>query len=150
MQKSFRTYQQVVVIIGAVIGFACIRFYENILFYDPLLVFFKGENTALPLPEMELMRLLWGYFCRFWLNTFLSFGVIFVLFRDLHLLRFAALIYGVFFVLLLLLFLILYWNNNPESNLFLFYVRRFLIQPVLLLLFVPAFFYQKKIMGSRQ
>ncbi|WP_256387090.1 exosortase F system-associated protein [Flavobacterium sp. 140616W15] len=33
-----------------------------------------------------------------------------------------------------------YANHN---NLMLFYVRRFLIQPIFILLFIPGFYYQK-------
>jgi exosortase F-associated protein len=34
---------------------------------------------------------------------------------------------------------------DKENNFVLFYIRRFLIQPLFLLLFIPAFFYQKRI-----
>ncbi|NBU81103.1 MAG: exosortase F system-associated protein, partial [Flavobacteriaceae bacterium] len=32
-----------------------------------------------------------------------------------------------------------------ESKMTLFYIRRFLIQPIFILLFIPGFYYQKKI-----
>ena len=35
--------------------------------------------------------------------------------------------------------------SKTQDYLFVFYVRRFLIQPLFLILFVPAFFYQKSV-----
>jgi exosortase F-associated protein len=39
-------------------------------------------------------------------------------------------------------FFIVYFFNS-DQNLILFYVRRFLIQPLFVILFVPAFYFQK-------
>jgi exosortase F-associated protein len=47
-----------------------------------------------------------------------------------------------FVILITAFFCILYFFKNQE-NLLLFYVRRFLIQPLFLIVFVPAFYFQK-------
>ena len=82
MQKSFKSWQKVLLVGGLVVGLASVRFFENVLFYDPLVAYFKGESMALPIPALDFGHLLWGYFCRFWINTALSLAVIFVLFQD--------------------------------------------------------------------
>jgi exosortase F-associated protein len=47
-----------------------------------------------------------------------------------------------FFVILSLVFFFLLEYTKTPDLLILFYIRRFLIQPLFLILFVPAFFYQ--------
>ena len=54
-----------------------------------------------------------------------------------------AIIYP-FALTFLLFFGYLNYTKNPNFMI-LFYIRRFLIQPLLLVLFIPAFFYQKKL-----
>lgn len=124
---------------------ALVRIFENELFYDPFLDFFKREYTTLPLPDFEGLHLFGSLFFRYFLNTVISLAMIYVAFKDKEMLAFAAMLYGVFFVILIVLFfgiMALYENQN---NLVLFYVRRFLIQPLFVILFLPAFYYQNRI-----
>lgn len=120
-----------------------VRAFESQLFYDPFLVYFEGDYLKSPLPEFDSMLLFFGLSFRFFLNTILSLGILYCLFNDKEMISFASLLYLFFFVVLIVAFFcILYFFKNQE-NLLLFYVRRFLIQPLFLILFVPAFYYQK-------
>lgn len=80
---------------------------------------------------------------RYLLNSAISLGIIYLIFFDTKLTVFAAWLYFLFFILLISAFLALYMLPDEPHKMYLFYVRRFLIQPILLLLFVPAFYFQK-------
>ncbi|MFA7445413.1 MAG: exosortase F system-associated protein [Flavobacteriaceae bacterium] len=134
-------------IVPFIIGFALIRLFESRWFYDPFLSYFKGAYQSQPFPEFESFKLFFNLFLRYFLNTVLSLGIIFVLFRNKEFLKVASFLYSVFFVLLLAAFF--YIVNYSDNSFVLFYVRRFLIQPLFLLLFVPAFYFQKSVEKNR-
>ena len=113
------------------------------MFYDPFLTFFKLDYQNKPLPSFDNIPLFFGLLMRYSLNTILSLIIIYTLFKQLQLIRFALILYGVFFVLLVVVFFTLLNFSNQPDYLILFYIRRFLIQPLFLLLFVPAFYYQQ-------
>jgi exosortase F-associated protein len=124
-------------------GLIFIRAFESHLFYDPFLSFFKLEYQNKALPDFDGISLFFGLFLRYSLNTLLSLGIIYLLFKQLPLVRFAMLLYSIFFVVLIVLFFgLLYFSKEPDY-LILFYIRRFLIQPLFLVLFIPAFYYQQ-------
>ncbi len=128
-----------------VIGLIVIRAYENTFFYDPLLSFFKSGHLSQSLPELDLWKLLGHVSIRFWINSILSLGVLWLLFKNEELLKVAFFLYGIFYFVLIFLFYFVIRFSDTDDFLFLFYLRRFLIQPVLLLLLIPAFyFFQKK------
>jgi exosortase F-associated protein len=121
-----------------------IRAYEDVLFYDPFLNFFKGDCHNLPMPEIDNFKLFMGILFRYFLNSFLSLAIIYVLFKDIDALKFAAILYLIFFIILILAFFLVLSCFDEPSKMALFYIRRFLIQPIFLLLFLPAFYYQKR------
>ena len=123
---------------------ASVRAYESELFYDPFSVYFKGEYLNSPFPEYEAFRLFCGIALRYFINVLISLGIIYVLFKDVTLTKFTAVLYVVFFSILIVAFFLLLQYSNSNQNFVLFYVRRFLIQPLFLLLFLPAFYYQKR------
>lgn len=123
-----------------------VRAYESILFYDPFLDFFKGDYEVLPLPEFDSLRLFFGLLLRYTINSVLSLGLFYLIFLHLKIIKFTALLYSFFFIFLVSLFFIMLHCYSAQSSWFLFYVRRFLIQPIFGLLFIPAFYYQKRTM----
>ena len=126
------------------LALAAIRYFQNILFYDPLINFFSGSYLySETLPQLDLLKILLFTTFRFWLNTLVSTAILILLFRKSKMLKIIFLIYSVLFVVLITAYTLLLLNYSETFELALFYVRRFLIQPVLLLLLVPAFYYQK-------
>lgn len=121
-----------------------IRAFEDSLFYDPFLDYFKGQYYNLPLPKIENIQLILGFFFRYFLNTALSLALIYIMFKDIDAVKFASVLYLIFFVILLAAFFFILLNNGETHKMALFYIRRFLIQPIFLLLFLPAFYYQKQ------
>lgn len=122
-----------------------IRAFEDVLFYDPLLKYFKGDYKHFPLPEMDMMKLQINIVYRFVLNTGISLGIIWLFFKDKQILKLSVLLYGVLFLLLLIGFnAVIYTSEGVGNKLPLFYIRRFLIQPIFLLILLAAFCFQKK------
>lgn len=122
-----------------------VRAFESQLFYDPFLWYFKNDYLNKPLPDFDSGDLFFGMTFRYFVNSVLSLGIIYVLFPDSRLLRFTSVLYVVLFVLLIAVFFGLLYASSGGLNFILFYVRRFLIQPLFLLLFVPAFYYQQRL-----
>lgn len=117
-----------------------VRLFQENLFYDPLLPFFKTENKVLP--NYNSLKLFAGIAFRYFLNSIFSLAIIYLAFKDRAIIRLAAILYGLFFAVLITVFFIII-NTDDVNLLLLFYVRRFLIQPLFLILFLPAFYYQK-------
>lgn len=122
---------------------ASVRLLEMQLFYDPFVTYFKNDYQTQPYPSFDSIGLLFSYAFRFGLNSLLSLMLLFVLFADKGLIKLAACIYGLFFIVLMLSFLALFWVVDQPATFLVFYLRRFIIQPLLVLLFIPAFYYQK-------
>lgn len=127
---------------------ALVRIYEHALFYDPFAYYFEGDYLNLTFPEYNGRKLLFSLASRYFLNAFISLGIIFVLFRDVKLVKFSAFLYAFLFVVLIVSFFALVTFSGNENNFIIFYVRRFLIQPLFVLLFVPAFYYQKRMVKN--
>ena len=140
MKKVFKIAAIVILAIFLVL----IRAYENILFYDPLLEFFKNDYKTMPLPQMDNFALQTGIALRFLLNTIISLAIIWLLFKDKGIIKLSAFLYGFLFAILFLAFSLIIFNSvETGGHLVLFYVRRFLIQPLFLLILLPAFYLQK-------
>lgn len=133
---------KIIGVLACFVLLAMIRFWEDELFYDPLISFFKGNYMKQALPEFNFWNLLGFTFLRFGLNTFISMLALWIAFRDWGVLRFSLILYTIVFVLVGLAFALLL-KLDTDQYFLLFYVRRFLIQPLLILLLLPAFYYQK-------
>lgn len=109
------------------------------------LEFFRGEIQNKPLPEYDRFKLFSGLFFRYLINSLITVSIIYFLFKETSIVKLTSfLLLGFFIVLITILFLILNFSSDPDF-LFIFYIRRFLIQPLFLILFVPAFYYQRKV-----
>lgn len=120
-----------------------IRAFEDWLFYDPYLTFFENDYLYIDNPRREVAKLVAFTSLRFLLNALASLGILYLVFNDKAMIKFALLIYGVAYVLLLIPFLYFVINPNQEDYYLFFNIRRFLIQPILLILLLPAFYYHK-------
>jgi exosortase F-associated protein len=123
---------------------AAIRAYEDILFYDPFLDYFKTNYIFLLLPKIDSLQLFLGFLFRYFLNTILSLAMIYTLYKDVDMIKFASGLYLILFLILVAAFFFVFSYFGEANKMGLFYIRRFLIQPIFLLLFVPAFYYQKQ------
>lgn len=142
IQKILKNKTQIGLIFLMIIGFGVIRNYEDVLFYDPFLDFFKGDFLKQPIPYYIEWKLLLHLCMRYVVNTILSLFVIYVLFKNQDFLKLASVLYFVFFVLLIIAFVIVL-HFFSDRLMVLFYIRRFIIQPLFLLLFIPGFYFQQ-------
>ncbi|WP_456312873.1 exosortase F system-associated membrane protein [Pseudomonas shirazensis] len=143
LNKILENKSKIVIAVIVVLCFAIIRVYESQLFYDPFLAYFDSEFKNLPFPQVDVLKLFGGLLLRYFLNTILSLVLIYSLFQDSDIVKFSSFLF-VFFLVLLLGFFLSILAYFPDANWLLFYVRRFIIQPIFLLLFIPAFYYQQQ------
>ena len=120
-----------------------IRAFEDELFYDPFLNYFKDEYVNLPLPEIQTVKLFFSLGFRYYLNSMISLGLLYLIFKDTKIIKFSTVLFILFGSILMISFFFVLKIGNPESKMTLFYIRRFIIQPIFLILFIPAFYYQK-------
>jgi len=120
-----------------------IRWFENELFYDPYLSFFQNDYLYMDSPRREVLKLVGFTTLRYVLNGIISLGILYMVFKDRSIIRFSILIYTMAFAILISGYL--YFVINPkQSDYYLFFnLRRFLIQPVILIILLPAFYYHK-------
>ena len=105
--------------------------------------FFKNEFSHQQLPDFVEWKLLFHLFLRYVVNTVLSLFIIYIFFRNKGFLKLASVLYIVFFVILMLSFLVVI-HFFSDQLMVLFYIRRFIIQPLFLLLFIPGFYFQQQ------
>lgn len=120
-----------------------IRWFENELFYDPYLQFFKNDYLYIDNPRREVFKLTVFTTLRYALNAVISLAILFVFFKDKHVVRFSALIYILALFVLITIYLYFVVNPKQEDYYMFFNVRRFLIQPIILMILWPAFYYHR-------
>ncbi|WP_300440298.1 exosortase F system-associated protein [Christiangramia sp.] len=138
-KKRYRVFQIGILILML----AAIRFFEEDIFYDPLIVFFKSDYLLGIIPPMNMAELMINLTIRYFLNTGISLAIIYLSFKDAGILKFSTILYSILYVLATFIFIFLVLNMEKEHYLALFYVRRFLIHPLFLLILLPAFYYYK-------
>lgn len=145
MQNVLTNKKNIAIVSVLIFVLILVRAFESILFYDPFLKFFHGEIQNKPLPEYDGYKLFFGLFFRYLMNSVITVLILYLLFKEASIVKLTSFLLIVFFLMLMTtLFLILNFSSQPDY-LFVFYIRRFLIQPLFLILFVPAFYYQRKV-----
>jgi len=123
-----------------------IRAFENELFYDPFLNFFKHDDYLhANIPAYNAWLLFLNHIFRYGLNMIVSLAIIYIAFENRHVLKFSFGLYVVAFAILVALYFYLIQHDLADDYLLTFYVRRFLIQPLFVMILLPAFYYQRKI-----
>ncbi len=121
---------------------AAIRMFQSELFNDPFIEFYKNDYVQKLPPEVDQLSLYLNTAYRYFLNTIVSLFAIIVAFPKKSVVKFSVFFYILAFVVLLIVKAVLINNLEPELYDVLFYVRRFLIQPIFVILLLPAFYYQ--------
>ena len=134
------TYILVIILIAMLV---IIRAFEDELFYDPYLLFFKNDYLDMDSPRREVAKLVFFTSLRYLMNSILSLGIIYLIFKEKSIIKFSFLIFGIAYICFLIPFLYFVINPRQEDYYLFFNVRRFLIQPIILLLLLPALYYHK-------
>ncbi|MFV9483179.1 exosortase F system-associated membrane protein, partial [Christiangramia sp. ASW11-125] len=139
MKKRYK-----IILIGfMVLLLAAIRFFEDSLFYDPLIAFFRSDYLLGIIPPMNMAELMIHLSIRYALNSAISLGIICIAFQNRSMLKFSVILYVLLYLGAVSAFIFLVLNIEREHYLALFYVRRFLIHPLFLLILLPAFYYYR-------
>lgn len=138
--SRFQRLLLVVILVGI---FGLIRGFAESIFYDPLTPFFKHDYLENSLPAINFSPFFMNLFFRYFVNSMVSLAIIYLAFPKRDLIKFSVWIFVIGFVVFVIPYYFMLTNYTKENYLMLFYVRRFLIQPVFLLLLLPAFYYQK-------
>lgn len=127
-------------------GLVGVRMLEDAIFYDPFLNYFHEANKNISLPQFEWGKLIVSHLFRFILNLFFSCIIIHFLFKNKEWTMQGAVLITVIFAITFPIYLYCIYNQFEIGYLFSFYMRRFVIQPLILLLVVPLFYYRKQIL----
>ena len=141
--KSINLFGKTIQIVVALAGLISIRIFQEQLFYDPFVTFYKSNFQHQSLPQFNPFQLFNSLFFRYILNSLFTIWIVYLLFKSASVVKFTSLLLVLFFVVFSSLFFLLLYTDSTPNYFLLFYTRRFLIQPLFLLLFIPAFYYQK-------
>lgn len=130
------------IFIVAVICLALLRYFETDLFYDPLISFYKHNFLEKPFPELDPIWYSLNLAFRYFLNTIISLLLIWISFQNKSYLQFSGILYTALFTVGILIFWFIAHDIETENYMTLFYIRRFLIQPLLIIILLPAFYFQ--------
>ena len=133
----------VLVILG-VLGLVSVRILEDRIFYVPFLNYFHEANKNIPFPSFEWGKLISGYLFRFILNLLFSCVVIHFWFKNRQWTIQGAILITIIFAITFPIYLYSIYDRFEIGYLFSFYMRRFVIQPLILLLIIPMFYYRKQ------
>lgn len=125
-------------------GLVLVRVFEEHIFYDPFLGYFQQEFHTADFPHFIGWKLIASHFLRFFLNLIFSALVLQGLFGRKQWTAQATLLMALAFFILLPIYLLGLYTEMRWGYLFTFSVRKFVIQPVFLLLFVAVFYYRKR------
>ncbi|MCY0975876.1 exosortase F system-associated protein [Chryseobacterium wangxinyae] len=127
-------------------GLVGVRMIEDSIFYDPFLNYFHEANKNVIFPEFEWGKLIVSHIFRFVLNLFFSCIIIQFLFKNKEWTVQGAVLITIIFAITFPIYLYCIYDRFEIGYLFSFYMRRFVIQPLILLLIVPLFYYRKQML----
>lgn len=128
-----------------VCGLIGVRVLEDRIFYDPFLDYFHAGVKNIAFPEFDWAKLILSHVFRFSLNLIFSCIVVHFIFKRKEWTLQAAVLITLAFCITLPIYLYCIYNEFEIGYLFSFYIRRFVIQPILLLLIIPLFYYRKNV-----
>tara|TARA_B100000767_G_C19559289_1_gene448358 strand:- start:33 stop:464 length:432 start_codon:yes stop_codon:yes gene_type:complete len=120
-----------------------VRGFASVLFYDPLIDYFQNDYLYTKMPKINSWHLVVDMLFRYSLNSFLSLGIIWLIFKRKDYVQFSGLFFILAFIILIVVFMFLISGSLEYGYLLPFYIRRFIIHPLFLLLLLPVFYFQK-------
>jgi exosortase F-associated protein len=134
-----------ILVFAGILGLISVRFLEDKIFYDPFLEFFKADYKVAQVPDFIWGKLMLSHFFRFALNLVFSAIVVHFMFLNKKWTIQAVFLMAVAFLFFFPIYLWCLYSKMEIGYLFTFSVRRFVIQPIILLLIIPIFYYRKKL-----
>jgi len=143
--RLFRWFSAVLIVILLV----AVRIMEKEWFPEPLIDFFASDDyLTQALPAMGFADV-FNTFLRYAVNSVLSVWLLYLLFHDKELTRWAVKFYTVAGIILFILYLILLWTYSAGHYRLLFYTRRLLVQPLFLFILLPGFYFIRSLQKNK-
>lgn len=133
-------------VLAGICGLVGVRMLEDAIFYDPFLNYFHEANKNMSFPQFEWGKLIVSHLFRFVLNLVFSCIIIYSLFKNKEWTIQGTVLITIIFAITFPIYLYCIYNKFEIGYLFSFYMRRFVIQPLILLLVIPLFYYRKQML----
>ena len=143
-----KIYNWIFAILG-ILGLIGIRMVEGDLFYDPFLEYFHEANKQIAVPEFVWSKLITHHLFRFLLNLICSAIILQAIFNNKKWTVQGIVLMILVFAITFPVYLYCLHTELEIGYLFTFYMRRFVIQPIILLLIIPLFYYRKMLLKSK-
>ncbi len=143
-----KIYNWIFAILG-ILGLIGIRMVEGDLFYDPFLEYFHEANKQIAVPEFVWSKLILNHLFRFLLNLICSAIILQAIFNNKKWTVQGIVLMILVFAITFPVYLYCLHTELEIGYLFTFYMRRFVIQPIILLLIIPLFYYRKMLLKSK-
>lgn len=137
------------IVFFAVFGLIGVRILEDQIFYDPFINYFHFANKHADFPDFEWFKLIINYVLRFGFNLILSTIIIYFIFKNKDWTVQAVILMLIIFAITLPIYLYCIDTKFEIGYLFSFYIRRFVIQPLILLMIIPLFYYRKQLLSKK-
>lgn len=137
-------FLSIFIVVLGIFGLIGVRMVEDSVFYDPFLDYFHAADKNAPFPDFEWAKLILNYIFRFSLNLILSALIVHSIFKNKEWTMQAVVLMLLVFAITFPIYLYCIYTRFEVGYLFSFYMRRFVIQPLILLLIIPLFYYRKQ------
>lgn len=126
------------------LGLVLVYVFQRVLFYDPFqdLVYQPGQFNEI---SINHSKYIFGKISRYILNDGFALMIIWGLFQNKKYLRFAVIIFMIGLLILLPIYITLSLMYYETIHTFLNHLHRLVLNPVLMMLLIPAFYYQNRV-----
>lgn len=147
MKNKAWPWQRWIFLLGGAIGLFSVYFFQEYLDLYSLL---QGErpqrlDIRSEYQTVELQSFVVNKVFRYLLNDLCAMSLIYALFHERKYLRFAFWVLLVGLFILLPIYLMLYLSQPPGLSSMIAHLHRLVLNPVLMMLLIPAFYYQRQV-----
>ncbi len=131
-------------VLGVLLGIillVLIRNFQSSLFYDPFLEYFANDAADKVLPNYDAFTLYANVMLRYAINATISIVIIALVFWNKSITISAIKVYTVLGIVVMMVYIVMIENHFPMGEKVLFFMRRLLIQPLVLLILLPAYYF---------
>ena len=99
-----------------------VRGFASKLFYDPFIEYFKNDYLYAEMPEINNWRLMINMLFRYTLNSLISLGIIWLIFKKKEPVKFSGFFLMIAFIILIITFMFLIKGEFKSGYLLPFYI----------------------------
>jgi exosortase F-associated protein len=129
---------------GGLVGLIVVYVFQRQLFFDPFQDFMYNPQQP-QYPDFDETSYIISKIIRYALNDGFALLIIWGLFQNKTYMRFAMLVFAIGLFILLPLYLFLVLNHYQSTYTFLNHLHRLVLNPVIMMLLIPAFYYQQSL-----